>query len=171
MKYMDVDPEEYTSVSLDELPIWEDVPNEFESIDVVEANDEWSQWRDDLAKEMFDSWMSRRKFVMSDRRHSTLKEEDAMISIVEGIVADGGRCDTGIFRPGTYEHVVLKMHEKIENITITAKHVQNKMKRFKDKYSAAYDMLNTSGFDWDDTHKCVTIDDLEILTEYLKVSD
>ncbi|KAK2655062.1 hypothetical protein Ddye_008114 [Dipteronia dyeriana] len=29
-------------------------------------------------------------------------------------------------------------------------------------------MLNTSGFGWDDTRKCVTMDDPEILTEYLK---
>ncbi|KAK2634733.1 hypothetical protein Ddye_029525 [Dipteronia dyeriana] len=58
--HMDVDPEEYTSLTLDELSIREDVPNEFQSIDVIEVNDEWSQWRDDLAKEMFDSWMSRK---------------------------------------------------------------------------------------------------------------
>ncbi|KAK2641294.1 hypothetical protein Ddye_023057 [Dipteronia dyeriana] len=108
------------------------------------------------------------KFDMSDRRHWTLEKEDAMISILEGIVADGGRCDTSSFRSGTYEHVVLKMREKIENITITIKHVQNKMKRLKDKYSTAYDMLNTSGFGWNDTRKCVTIDDPKILTEYLK---
>ncbi|KAK3173975.1 hypothetical protein Dsin_032566 [Dipteronia sinensis] len=54
--YMDVDPEEYTPVTLDDLPIGEDVPNELESIDVVEGSDEWSQWRDDLASEMFDAW-------------------------------------------------------------------------------------------------------------------
>ncbi|KAK3173974.1 hypothetical protein Dsin_032565 [Dipteronia sinensis] len=83
-------------------------------------------------------------FNMSDRRNWTLEEEDVMISILEGIVADGGRCDTGRFRPGTYEQVASKMREKIENITLTAKHVQNKMKRMKDRYSAAYDMLNTS---------------------------
>ncbi|KAK2634306.1 hypothetical protein Ddye_029098 [Dipteronia dyeriana] len=58
--YMDVDPEEYTPITLDELPIGEDIPDELESIDVVEASDEWSQWRDDLAGEMFDTWMSRR---------------------------------------------------------------------------------------------------------------
>ncbi|KAK0590340.1 hypothetical protein LWI29_025592 [Acer saccharum] len=68
---------------------------------------------------------------MSDRRNWTLEEEDVMISILEGIVADGGRCNTGSFRP------------------------------------AAYDMLNTSGFGWDDTHKCVTIAP-EILEAYLK---
>ena len=54
--YMDVDPEEYTPVTLDDLPIGEDVPNELQSIDVVEGSDEWSQWRDDLAREMFDAW-------------------------------------------------------------------------------------------------------------------
>ena len=69
-------------------------------------------------------------------------------------VADGGS-----FRSGTYEHVASKMREKIENINITAKHVQNKMKRLKDKYSTAYNMLNTSGFGWDDTHKCVIVND------------
>ena len=107
---------------------------------------------------------------MSDRRSWTLEEEDVMISILEGIVADGGRCNTGSFRSGTYEHVTSKMSEKIENINITAKHVQNKMKRLKDTYSEAYDMLNTSGFGWDDTYKCVTVDSPEILEAYLKVS-
>ncbi|KAK3226099.1 hypothetical protein Dsin_005961 [Dipteronia sinensis] len=58
--YVDVDPEEYTPVTLDDLPIGEEAPNELESIDVVEGIDEWSQWRDDLAGEMFDSWMSSR---------------------------------------------------------------------------------------------------------------
>ncbi|KAK2655952.1 hypothetical protein Ddye_009004 [Dipteronia dyeriana] len=107
------------------------------------------------------------KFNMSDRRNWTPEEEDVMITILEGIVADGGRCDTGSFRPCTYELVTSKMREKIENITITGKHVQNKMKRLKDKYSAAYDMLNTSGFGWNDTHKCVTVSP-EMLEEYLK---
>ncbi|KAK2648981.1 hypothetical protein Ddye_016470 [Dipteronia dyeriana] len=99
---------------------------------------------------------------MSDRCSWTLEEEDVTINILEGIVANGGRCDTGSFRTCTYEHVALKIREKIENITITAKHVQH-----KDRYSAAYDMLNTSGFSWDDTHKYVTVDSLEILEDYL----
>ncbi|KAK3193397.1 hypothetical protein Dsin_024707 [Dipteronia sinensis] len=110
------------------------------------------------------------KLNMFDRHSWTLEEEDVMISILKGIVANGGRCDTGSFRISTYEQVALKMREKIENITITAKHVQNKMKRMKDRYSAAYDMLNTSGFGWDDTRKCVTVDSPEILEKYLKPS-
>ncbi|KAL5732702.1 hypothetical protein ACOSQ2_027515 [Xanthoceras sorbifolium] len=58
--YMEVDPEEYTPVTLDDLPIGEDVPNESEYIDVVESSDEWSQWRDGLADEMFNAWMLHR---------------------------------------------------------------------------------------------------------------
>ncbi|KAK0592470.1 hypothetical protein LWI29_019743 [Acer saccharum] len=105
---------------------------------------------------------------MSDRRNWTLEEEDVLISILEGIITDGGRCNTGSFRFGIYDQVISKMREKIGNITITSKHVQNKMKRMKDKYSAAYDMLNTSGFGWDDTRKYVVVDDPEILHEYNK---
>ncbi|KAK2652332.1 hypothetical protein Ddye_012188 [Dipteronia dyeriana] len=41
------------------------------------------------------------------------------------------------------------------------------MKRLKYKYSAAYDMLNTSGFGWNDTNKCVTVSP-EILEKYVK---
>ncbi|KAL5818464.1 hypothetical protein ACOSQ3_022356 [Xanthoceras sorbifolium] len=105
---------------------------------------------------------------MGDGRNWTLEEEDVLISILEEIVANGGRCDTGNFRSGVYKQVVAKIREKIENINITAKHVQNKMKRMKDKYSAAYDMLNTNEFDWDDARKCVTVDSFDILEAYLK---
>ncbi|KAI3503831.1 hypothetical protein L1887_32285 [Cichorium endivia] len=105
---------------------------------------------------------------MADRRQWTQEEEDALITILQDIVVIGGRGDNGSFRPGTYDQVVLKLREKIIGINITAKHVQNKIKRLKDKFSAAYDMQNTSGFGWDDARKCVIVDSPEILEEYLK---
>ncbi|KAI3702588.1 hypothetical protein L6452_28332 [Arctium lappa] len=49
-----------TKITLEDMPIGEDQPNDFESIDVVEASNEWTQWRYDLAQEMFQSWMSNR---------------------------------------------------------------------------------------------------------------
>ncbi|KVH99388.1 Myb/SANT-like domain-containing protein [Cynara cardunculus var. scolymus] len=104
---------------------------------------------------------------MADRRNWNIQEEDVLISILQEIVAAGGRSDNGCFRTGTYEQIVLKMREKITSLNITSKHIQNKMKRLKDKYSAAYDMLNTSGFGWDDAHQCVTVD-AQVLEEYLK---
>ncbi|KAJ9548729.1 hypothetical protein OSB04_021272 [Centaurea solstitialis] len=59
------------------------------------------------------------------------------------------------------------MRQKFPGINLNAKHIMNKMKRLKDKYSAAYDMLNTSGFGWDDALQCVTVD-AQVLEEYLK---
>nr|KAJ0218642.1 hypothetical protein LSAT_V11C300107180 [Lactuca sativa] len=88
--------------------------------------------------------------------------------VASNIVVIGGRDDNGSFRPGTYDQVVLKLREKIVGINITTKHVQNKIKRLKDKFSAAYDMQNTSGFGLDDVCKCVVVDSPEILEEYLK---
>ncbi|KAL7611053.1 hypothetical protein Lser_V15G12647 [Lactuca serriola] len=105
---------------------------------------------------------------MADKRQWTQEEEDALITILQDIVVISGKGDNGSFRPGTYDQVVLKLREKVVGINITAKHVQNKIKRLKDKFSAAYDMQNTSGFGWDDVRKCVVVDSPEILEEYLK---
>ncbi|XP_024979860.1 uncharacterized protein At2g29880-like [Cynara cardunculus var. scolymus] len=104
---------------------------------------------------------------MADRRNWSIQEEDVLIIVLQEIVAAGGRSDNGCFRTGTYEQIVLKMREKISGLNIVSKHIQNKMKRLKDKYSAAYDMLNTSGFGWNDAHQCVTVD-AQVLEEYLK---
>nr|KAJ0200918.1 hypothetical protein LSAT_V11C600330080 [Lactuca sativa] len=58
--HMALDPEEYTSSSVEDMPIGEEQPNQFQIVDVVESSNEWTQWRDDLAQEMFESWMSTR---------------------------------------------------------------------------------------------------------------
>nr|KAJ0199519.1 hypothetical protein LSAT_V11C600338210 [Lactuca sativa] len=150
--HMDLDPEENTSSTFEDMPIEEEQPNHFQIVDVVESSNEWTQWRDDLAQEI---------------RQWTQEEEDALITILQDIVVIGGRGDNGSFRPGTYDQVVLKLREKV-GINITAKHVQNKIKRLQDKFSAAYDMQNTRGFGWDDARKCVVVDSAEILEEYLK---
>ncbi|XP_024958949.1 uncharacterized protein LOC112499913 [Cynara cardunculus var. scolymus] len=104
---------------------------------------------------------------MADRRNWSIQEEDVLISILQEIVAAGGRSDNGCFRTDTYEQIILKMSEKILGLNITSKHIQNKMKRLKDKYSATYDILNTSGFSWNDAHQCVTVD-AQVLEEYIK---
>lgn len=43
------------------------------------------------------------------------------------------------------------------------------MKILKGKYSSIYDMMNTSGFGWEDEKKCVVMDSLELLQIWLKV--
>ncbi|KVI00900.1 Myb/SANT-like domain-containing protein, partial [Cynara cardunculus var. scolymus] len=101
------------------------------------------------------------------RRNWSIQEEDVLISILQEIVAVGDRSDNGCFRTDIYEQIVLKMCEKIPGLTTTSKHIQNKMKRLKYKYSTAYDMFSTSGFGWNDVHQCITVD-AQVLEEYLK---
>ncbi|XP_024965752.1 uncharacterized protein LOC112505949 [Cynara cardunculus var. scolymus] len=55
--YITIDPHENSTITIEDMPIGEDHSLPSESIDVVEASDEWSQCRDDLAEEMFESWM------------------------------------------------------------------------------------------------------------------
>ncbi|XP_050125754.1 uncharacterized protein LOC126603029 [Malus sylvestris] len=73
-------------------------------------------------------------------------EEDVLLTILEEMVADGVRCETGSFKAGTFVMVASKMREHIPGINIKLKHIQNKLKHLKEKYSSAYDMMNTSGF-------------------------
>ncbi|KVH25823.1 hypothetical protein Ccrd_025870 [Cynara cardunculus var. scolymus] len=90
-----------------------------------------------------------------------------LITILQDIVINGGRCDNGSFKSDMYETVVSKMRERIRDISIRSKHMRNKIKQLKDKYFAAYDMLNTSEFGWNDANQCMTVKAPEILEEYL----
>ncbi|KAM1274620.1 hypothetical protein FF1_024532 [Malus domestica] len=85
-------------------------------------------------------------------------EEDVLLTILKEMVADGVRCETGSFKASTFVMVASKMREQIPGINIEPKHIQNKLKRLKEKYSSAYDMMNTFGFGWDDEKKCVVVD-------------
>ncbi|XP_048432713.1 putative nuclease HARBI1 [Pyrus x bretschneideri] len=58
--YMAVDPEENARLAFDELPIGEDLPEVLAYIETVESSQIWTQWRDDLAREIYDEWRGRR---------------------------------------------------------------------------------------------------------------
>ncbi|CAN6688269.1 unnamed protein product [Malus baccata var. baccata] len=58
--YMAVDPEENARLAFDELPIGEDLPEVLAYIETVESSQTWTQWRDDLAREIYDEWRGRR---------------------------------------------------------------------------------------------------------------
>ncbi|KAB2631327.1 hypothetical protein D8674_008846 [Pyrus ussuriensis x Pyrus communis] len=105
---------------------------------------------------------------MATSRNWIDHEEDVLLTILEEMVADGVRCETSNFKAGTFVTVASKMREQIPGINIEPKHIQNKLKRLKEKYSSAYDMMNTSGFGWDDEKKCVVVDSDEILQEWVK---
>ena len=106
---------------------------------------------------------------MATSRNWNDNEEDVLLTILEEMVVDGVRCETGSFKAGTFVTVATKMKEMIPGITIEPKHIQNKLKRLKEKYSSAYDMMNTTGFGWNDEKKCVVVDSDDVLQLWVKV--
>ncbi|CAB4292779.1 unnamed protein product [Prunus armeniaca] len=66
-------------------------------------------------------------------------EEEALLNILDELVASGQLCDAGTFKVGA-----MKL-------------------RLKKDYSIVVDMLNQSGFAWNDEKKCVEVDSDEIL--------
>ncbi|KAB2617675.1 hypothetical protein D8674_013544 [Pyrus ussuriensis x Pyrus communis] len=58
--YMAVDPEENARLAFDELPIREDLREVLAYIKAVESSQTWTQWRDDLAREIYDEWRGKR---------------------------------------------------------------------------------------------------------------
>ncbi|KAJ9562039.1 hypothetical protein OSB04_007199 [Centaurea solstitialis] len=99
--YMTLDREENTTQEYMPFGETSESNDDVESIDVVESSNECTQWRDDIAQEMFESWMSSRL------RNWTVGEEDALILILQEIVDAGGRSDNGCFRSGTGSKVTV----------------------------------------------------------------
>ncbi|KAB2603406.1 hypothetical protein D8674_004411 [Pyrus ussuriensis x Pyrus communis] len=95
-------------------------------------------------------------------------DEDVLLTILDEMVVYGVRCQTGSFKAGTFVMVAIKMREMIPGINIKSKHIKNKLKRLKEKYSSTYDMMNTSGFGWDDEKKGVVVDSDNVLQLWVK---
>ncbi|XP_052109247.1 uncharacterized protein LOC107461353 [Arachis duranensis] len=58
---MDVDPEEDATLLPEHIPVGDDtIVDEADTIDVVESSHEWTQWREDLATEMWKIWRGER---------------------------------------------------------------------------------------------------------------
>ncbi|KAJ4840572.1 hypothetical protein Tsubulata_006116 [Turnera subulata] len=105
---------------------------------------------------------------MADRRSWKKEEVEALIYALEDMVVEGFRADAGSFKPGTYSIILGKIKEKAPNADLQPSHIRNKMKKLKEKYTACYEMLQQSGFAWDDVKQCVSVDSKEVLDAYNK---
>ncbi|WOL07880.1 hypothetical protein Cni_G16629 [Canna indica] len=102
------------------------------------------------------------------RRSWTQEEDDTLLTILEELVVEGHRGENGTFKAGTHEEALKRMLIRVPGINLTVQQIVNKMKRWSLKLSEALDMMNTSGFGWDDVRKCVVVDNPQVLEEYLK---
>ncbi|KAK0571244.1 hypothetical protein LWI29_013056 [Acer saccharum] len=99
----------------------------------------------------------------------TKEEEETILSIMDEIVANGGRADCGSFKAGTLKIIESRLTNILPNCGLKASpHIESKVKTWKKDYRVVYDMINTSGFGWNNVRKCVEVDSNEAWHSYVQ---
>ena len=81
------------------------------------------------------------------RRTWTRDEEEALLTILEDIVARGQRCNTSSFKSGTITMIERFLFNMCPQSGLKANpHIESKLKKWKKQYGIIYDMLNKSRF-------------------------
>ncbi|KAK0599794.1 hypothetical protein LWI29_008715 [Acer saccharum] len=97
-----------------------------------------------------------------NKRGWSKNEEEELLNVLDNIIAEGARCDTGSFKSGTSTQIEKTLNSILPNSGIKASpHIDSKIRFWKKQYGIVFDMLNTSGFGWNDTKKCVEVDSNE----------
>ncbi|CAL5427774.1 unnamed protein product [Camellia sinensis] len=120
-----------------------------EMIDVVEASDQWSM--DDTG-----TISSRKKG--KPRRFWNHREEVFLVITMKDVIASNPRwkLDNNQFRAGFYNECEKKILSAFPGTDLRASpHIDSKIKFWRKQYNALQDMLNISGFGWDDEQKMV----------------
>ncbi|CAL5336750.1 unnamed protein product [Camellia sinensis] len=135
-------------------------------INVVEASDQWSEWRTVLATQMFNEWQASRGTTSSHkkgkpRRFWNHREELFLITTMKDVTASNPRWkfDNNQFRVGFYNECEKKILSTFPGTDLRATpHIDSKIKLWRKQYNILQDMLKISGFGWDDEQKMVLVD-------------
>ncbi|KAL7186544.1 hypothetical protein ACSBR2_028305 [Camellia fascicularis] len=138
-----------------------------EMIDVVEASDQWSEWRTALATQMFNEWQasigttsSRKKG--KPRRFWNNREEVFIITTMKDVIASNPRV-------GFYNECEKKILSAFPATDLRATpHIDSKIKLWRKQYNTLQDMLKISGFGWNDEQKIVLVDNDDVWQNYVR---
>ncbi|KAI9166227.1 hypothetical protein LWI28_028336 [Acer negundo] len=84
-------------------------------------------------------------------------------SLLQLTIKDGARCDPGSFKAGTMTQIEKTLTTMLPDSRLRANpHIDSKMRLWKKEYGILYDMLNVSGFGWNDIKKCVEVDSNDV---------
>lgn len=104
-------------------------------------------------------------------KHTWTNDEDAkLIDALMEIHASGkyAGADNG-FKPGYLNGVQQLLDVSLPNSGLKAEpHIKSRMKTWKTHFGIVYDMVNASGFGWDEEKCCIIADD-SVWNEYVKV--
>ncbi|KAL5849365.1 hypothetical protein ACOSQ3_007429 [Xanthoceras sorbifolium] len=99
----------------------------------------------------------------------TIFEEESFLTVLKDFVANGKRCDTGNFKAGSLAQMEKALNQICLGSNLKANpHLESKLKKCKKNYSTIYNMMNTSGFAWNDVKKCIEVDSNEAWENYVK---
>ena len=86
------------------------------------------------------------------------------------ICATGWKCDNGTFRAGDTSVLERHMVAIFPGCDLKAKpQIESKIKTWKKQYSWLSSALMTSGVGWNDTERCLDIQDDDVWDNYVKV--
>ena len=81
------------------------------------------------------------------RRTWTKDEEEALLTMLEDVVARGQHCDIGSFKSGTMTIIERSLSVMCPQSGLKVNpHIESKLRKWKKQYGVVYDMLNKSGF-------------------------
>ena len=101
-----------------------------------------------------------------ERRNWTLTEEDALIAIVKTIAADWRQ--ENAFRTGYLEAIEKQLKVWFPGTDLNTTNVQSKLTIWKRHYYLVKNMINTSGFGWNDSSNMITVEN-DVWKQYAKV--
>ncbi|TYK15965.1 retrotransposon protein [Cucumis melo var. makuwa] len=105
-----------------------------ENINFVETTNVWTEWRDNLANQMFEDWNNMASTNSKATKHRwTTIEDEALVECLLQLVEEGGwRADDGTFKPGYLVQVQKLMKEKIHGSNIQLTPILESSKNFKE---------------------------------------
>ncbi|KAH9722636.1 DDE Tnp4 domain-containing protein [Citrus sinensis] len=105
------------------------------------------------------------------RRAWTKDKEEAMLNILDAVVANGGRADNDTFKSRSYKYIENELEKLLPGSGLKVyPHIDSKIRIWRKSYGVIFDMLNTSGFGWNEARKCVVVDSDEVWRSYMEVS-
>jgi hypothetical protein len=96
-------------------------------------------------------------------------EEDHLIRCMTNEYSDLWTADNG-FRSGFFTLLVRELKKVMPDTGIKAHpHIVSKVRNWRTTYHRINDIVNKSGFGWNDVMKCIVVDEPSVWEEYEKV--
>ncbi|KAL6543729.1 hypothetical protein OROGR_010226 [Orobanche gracilis] len=103
-----------------------------------------------------------------ERRTWTSDEEDALTVILKKLVVDGWRQENA-FRTGYLDVIEKEMRIRFPGTDLTSTNAMSKLTVWKRHYYQLLNMINTSGFGWNDSSNMIIVDNDDVWQQYVKV--